>query len=83
MTQGWLKCHILKGMFSDERVVVFHRINGERYSEFVPANKVRGEIGTDGQVEVAVYCDDGTSFAQLPTEYRELVAVQEGDLAVS
>ncbi len=82
MTQGWLKCHILKGMFSDERVVVFHIINGERYSEFVPADQVQGNIGTDGAVSVSIYHKDGTSFAELPTEYRELYAVKDGDLVL-
>ncbi len=80
MTQGWLKCRILKGMFTDERVVVFHNCNGERYSEFVPADRVRGDIDSEGAVSVVVYHKDGSSFAELPTEYGELYAVKEGDL---
>ena len=83
MTQGWLKCHILKGMFSDERVVVFHLVDGERYSEFVPADKVQGEINTDGTLAVGIYRQNGASFAELPTEYSDLVAVPEEDLIPS
>ncbi len=80
MTQGWLKCHILKGMFSDERVVVFHLVNGERYSEFVPAEKVRGEINSDGALAVGIYRQDGASFVELPNEYQDLFAVADKDL---
>lgn len=80
MTEGWLKCRILKGMFSDERVVVFHLSNGERYSEFVPADKVRGEINSEGTLAVGIYRQDGSSFAELPTNYSDWVAVPNEDL---
>jgi len=80
MTRGWLKCRILKGMFSDERVVVYHLVNGERYSEFVPSDKVRGEINSEGTLAVGIYRQEGASFAELPTNYSDLVAVPEEDL---
>lgn len=78
-----LKCHVLDGCFSDERVVVLRLWNGERYSEFVPAAEVTGDIDTDGELSVDVYRDNGTTWAVLPTEYRDMVAVNEADLVAS
>ena len=75
-----LKCRILKGMFSDERAVVVHRVDGKTTSAFVPMSSVRGNIDQEGQVEVEVFADHGTTWAVLPTEYRETLPVNVRDL---
>ena len=82
MERKWLRCHILKGMFSDERVVVVNRIDGKSTSAFVPTNAVRGRVDEEGQVEVDVFADRGATWAVLPTEYRETLPVNIGDLVV-
>lgn len=80
MATRWLKCRILKGMFSDERAVVVKRLDGKATSAFVPVNSVRGGIDQEGQVEVDVFADRGATWAVLPTEYRESFPVNAGDL---
>ena len=79
MEKKRLKCHVLKGMFSSERAVVF-LVNGKKSSAFVPASEVRGEVDRDGDVNVDVFRDRGSVWAVLPTEYRETVPVNEHDL---
>jgi len=44
MEKKRLKCHVLKGMFSDELVVVVRLLNGKKTSAFVPASEVRGDV---------------------------------------
>ena len=75
-----LKCHVLKGMFSNERAVVVLLVNGKKSSAFVPASEVRGEVDRDGDVNVDVFRERGSVWAVLPTEYREAVPVNEHDL---
>ena len=62
MERRWLKCHILKGMFSDERVVVVRKLDGKPSSAFVPMNSVRGSIDHEGEVEVDVFADRGATW---------------------
>jgi hypothetical protein len=80
MGRQWLKCRILKGMFSDERVVVVQRFDGKATSAFVPISSVRGSVEQEGQVEVDVFADRGGTWAVLPTEYRETLPVNVRDL---
>jgi len=80
MGRRWLKCRILKGMFSDERVVVVSRVDGMSTSAFVPSAAVRGSVDHEGQVEVDVFADRGATWAVLPTEYRETLPVDARDL---
>jgi hypothetical protein len=80
MDSQWLKCRVLKGMFSDERAIVFTMSNGGKYSEFVPSSAVRGEIDQDGLVRVNVFKDGKTLWAVLPTEYSDSVPVKSSQL---
>ena len=77
---GLLKCKVLKGMFSDERAIVYRLRNGGTSNDFVPSEKVHGEIDADGSVEVQVFEDGGVTWAVLPTDYRETIPVQTDDL---
>lgn len=80
MKSQWLKCRVLKGMFSDERAIVFTMSNGGKYTEFVPSNEVQGEIDEEGLVHVNVYEDGKTLWAFLPTEYNDMVPVKSSQL---
>lgn len=80
MKQGWLKCRVLKGMFSDERAVVVRMKNGNTTSMFVPSSSVKGEVDHDGKVRVEVFEGDGAVWAVLPTEYRESVPINDDDV---
>lgn len=83
MTKQRLKCHVLNGMFSDERTIVMRHLNGEVFSMFVPASEVFGEIDQDGAVAVDVFQQEGTTWAVLPTEYRDSFAVNAEDVVPS
>lgn len=80
MTQRWLRCKVEKGMFSDERVVLYPATGDATKSAFVPANEVQGEPGKSGTVRVWVGRNQDGVMAFLPTEYRDCVFVQEQDL---
>lgn len=75
-----LKCQILKGMFSNERVVSVKLSDGSSTSVFVPSDKVKGGIGTKGSVKVNVFNDEGLPWAVLPTEYKDIVPVNIEDV---
>jgi hypothetical protein len=70
-----LKRRVLKGMFSDERAIVFTMSNGQRTSEFVPSSKVIGETDQDRLVRVKAFENGKTVWVVSPTEYRETVPV--------
>ncbi len=81
MSHSWLRCRVFKGMFSDERAIVFPLKSGVSSSAFVPKSAVRGEIDQEGKVRVEVFRDNGTIWAVLPTDDRESIPVRETDLA--
>lgn len=83
MTKQRLKCRVLNGMFRDERVIVMRHLNGEELAMFVPASEVFGEIDHDGAVAVDVFQQEGTTWAVLPTEYRDSYAVNAEDVVTS
>jgi len=83
MTEQWLRCHILQGMFSDERTIVVYSKSGERIAEFVPKDKVVGEINEDGKLRVKVFQNNGTTWAVLPTDYSESIPVRNEDLVTA
>ena len=80
MAKGQLKCQVLKGVFSDERTIVLQLWDGDRYSAWVPSSEVTGEIDHEGAVNVDVYRDQEATWAVLPTEYRDMVAVKAEDV---
>jgi hypothetical protein len=83
MKDHWLKCRVLKGMFSDEGAVVFKLSDEASFFAFVPYTKVRGEIDREGEVKVDVFEEGNTTWAILPTEYRDTVPVPASGLANS
>lgn len=65
MSQSFLKCEVRPGMFSDERVVIVRRAEGETASFFVPRSAVN-----EGRslVRVNIHREDaGTLVASIPT----------------
>lgn len=81
MTQGWLKCRVFKGMFSDELAVTC----GET-SVFVPKENVNAaspEGGpVDGQVHVRLFKEGKTMWAILPAESQPIIQIDEADLVL-
>jgi hypothetical protein len=79
VAEQWLKCRVLKGMFSDERVVVVNE-QRDRMSFFVPSSKVRGGIDEDGEVQVRVFSAGNTTWAVIPTEDTETIPIDRAEL---
>jgi len=77
MTDSWLRCKILKGMFSDESTMVYPPESATASSFFVPKDKVRER---DGTVRVRVFHEGETVWAVLPAESQPIIAVNEEDL---
>ena len=77
MTQGWLKCQILKGMFSDESTMVYPPESPTASSFFVPKDKVREG---DGAVSVRFFHEGETVWAVLPAENQPVISVNKDDV---
>lgn len=75
----WLRCHVDKGMFSDEVAVTYPPEGSYRKSVFVPRSDVAGE-GASGRVRVDVTQRDGKTYATLPSSRRDMVTVETADL---
>lgn len=81
MADGWLRCNIVKGMFSDELAIVYTlKKQGKEASFFVPKDQVVGAVDSQGKVKVRVFRQGNTSWAVLPTEYQDAIPVDEADL---
>lgn len=83
MNERWLKCRVYKGVFSDELVVSVSPKRTHRRSYFVPKDQVQGNApaeGEEGKLRVKVFQRDDTTWAVLPTEYQETIAVRDEDL---
>ena len=88
MFEGWLRCDVLKGMFTSERAIRYpaggvHRVSVT--SVFVPQESVRGPIDGEGRVRVRVFADEAQhTWAILPDEVQTLIAVLDrSDLALT
>ena len=80
MMTGWLKVRLDRGMFSDEMAVTYPPREQWQKSVFVPRSCVRG-VEPDGEVRVNVLIkDDGSKYAVLPSDERDIVKVQDADL---
>lgn len=78
---AWLRCRLDVGMFSDEMAVTYPPVGTEwQKSVFVPKSCVHQEDARRGMVKVDVLVRDGTSFAVLPSQQRDVVKVHDGDL---
>ncbi len=80
MEDAWLKCRVLKGAFSDERGIKYRMSDGSEDGNWVPADKVRGDVGQMGAVMVRVYERDGVVWAMLPTDYSDSIVFHPDDL---
>ena len=82
MSEQWLRCHLLKGMFSDE-VAIKLTSGGKDFSVFVPREFVRGQVDQIGEVKVMVFHQGGARWAVLPTAQRAIVQINEADLVIA
>lgn len=80
MSEKWLKCSILKGMFRDELAIRCKKVSGSSFSVFVPKDRVNGNIDQEGTVKVQVFHDGGAAWAVLPSGDRATIPVSESDL---
>ena len=78
--EHWLNCKLEKGMFSSEVVVIYPPEGECIKSAFVPKYLVQGNIGSAGQVRVAIARSNGKLLALLPTNEDNIVEVAEADL---
>ena len=79
-TQGWLKCRLDKGMFSDERAVTYPETGDWQKSVFVPVNATEGSPGGIGRVQVQIVSRDGRTLCVLPSANRDIVTASEEDV---
>lgn len=80
MTSVWLRCEIVKGMFSDEVTVVIRSQDGEEISAFVPRDRVEEK---ERRVLVQVFKNGGGKFAVLPNESQTVVGINESELVAA
>ncbi|HET6248588.1 MAG TPA: hypothetical protein VFE47_12880 [Tepidisphaeraceae bacterium] len=80
MAERWLRCHVRKGMFSDEMVVVIKILSGETASFFVPREWVSGDENREGQVKVRTFMENSHAWAIVPNESQTVVAVDASQL---
>jgi hypothetical protein len=74
---GWLRCRLDDGMFSDEMAVTYPATQHERQmSVFVPSAYVRPESKHCGDVMVEVLEAAGARFAVLPSSERDIVRIE-------
>jgi len=88
MFEGWLRCDVLKGMFTSERAIRYPAGGTQKASVtsvFVPKESVRGAIDGEGRVRVRVFADEAQhTWAVLPDEVQTLIAVLDrSDLAAT
>lgn len=73
-TTQWMQCKVHKSTFSNERVVEL----GNR-DFVVPADKVKGEPGGDGRVEVKVFSRPDGKWAEIPTANSTSIPINGGE----
>jgi hypothetical protein len=77
MRDQWLVCNFDKGMFSDELAVEYRDKSFfilKQFVEFLQPGRAK--------VRVRVFNDSGTTWAELPTEDRATIPVEQKDLSV-
>ncbi len=77
METQWMKCKVYKSMFSNERVIEL-----EDRDFVVPADKVKGEPGGSGQVEVKVFSRPDGTWAEIPSGNSTSVPIKDPDLLI-
>jgi hypothetical protein len=77
MTQCWLHCKVINGMFSDESVIEVS-VGKILRSFVVPRNTLSQQ--PPNRVKVDVLPGAGVRWAVLPTDYRESIPVEDHHL---
>lgn len=81
MNEGRLKCDILKGMFSDERAMVYPPGGRPTASSFfVPEDQVSEK---DHTVRVRYFRRGNVLWAVVPAEHQPVIPVNQEDLIPS
>ncbi|HSZ59319.1 MAG TPA: hypothetical protein VK797_26995 [Tepidisphaeraceae bacterium] len=81
MWEQWLRCRIVKGMFSDELAITYlPRGATNATSVFVPKDFVNGDINQEGKVKVMVFREGDSAWAVLPSAQKMVIPVDEADL---
>jgi len=75
--EKWLKCEIIKGMFSDEVTVRVRGESGQSVAVFVPTSQIEPN---QKFVRVRAFEKQGKFLAVLPDERHTSVAVRHQDL---
>ena len=75
----WLKCCVVQGMFTNERIIIVHIRGNGSIEEFVPEDEVSGE-GVDGRVKVRLFHQDERPWVVLPTPYGKTIPIEEDQL---
>jgi hypothetical protein len=76
----FLRCTIKEGMFSDEVVVEVRRKKGGSQTFVVDKTAVNVDAEGCGRVRASVVRRNDTTWAVLPTEYRETIPAMDEDL---
>jgi hypothetical protein len=81
MWEQWLRCRVVKGMFSDELAITYQpRGATSATSVFVPKDLVLGEIDNEGKVKVMVFRQENIAWAVLPSAQQTVIPIDEADL---
>lgn len=77
MATQWMKCKVHKSTFSNERVIEL------KDRDFVvPADKVKGEPGGSGQVEVKVFSRPDGIWVEVPSANSKVIPIDDPDLLI-
>ena len=83
ISEGWLNCKVVDGMFSDELVVIYQSSSGAEISVFVPFEKVmQSKCANKGWVKVEVFSNDLQIWAILPNDNRDEILINENELSI-
>src|SRR5882724_8251700 len=78
MSEQWLRCRVVKGMFSDELAIRSPPQGTTSVtSVFVPKEMVHGEVDHVGKVRVRVFRQDDSAWAVLPSEQQLAIPIDE------
>src|ERR1700677_3469821 len=80
MSEVWLRCAVFHGVFSDEVAVRVLPKEGEAIAFVVARSQVVGDPDHDGKVRVRLYRKGRSVWAELPTENRAVIPVDEANL---
>lgn len=80
MSDMWLRCSVFQGVFSDEVAVAISPKEGDSVAFVVARSQVVGNPDQAGKVRVRLFRQGESVWAELPTENRTVIPVNEADL---